>query len=208
MNSFPSLKQANYTAGYEPTPDLVDCGIPLLGAHHFRSIAVCVLLQLKILMWKPRSLVANDCAPKYLYRNKHDRTFERTVSYLSGFALKDEGRETSRSINSQSPLQKSLAGDGVLHHFRKHYSGTFILNTGIDREHGNQLVRDDARNLIAFGRDFIANPDLVERLRLKAPSTSSALRVTTVPYRSGIPIIPISPKNKSKPSQAKENAHV
>jgi len=36
--------------------------------------------------------VANDSVPKYLYRNKHDGTFE-DVSYLSGFALNDEGRE-------------------------------------------------------------------------------------------------------------------
>src|ERR1700682_398437 len=37
-------------------------------------------------------LVANDSVPKYLYRNKHGGTFE-DVSYLSGFALNDEGRE-------------------------------------------------------------------------------------------------------------------
>jgi enediyne biosynthesis protein E4 len=37
-------------------------------------------------------LVANDSVPKYLYRNKHDGTFE-DISYLSGFALNDEGRE-------------------------------------------------------------------------------------------------------------------
>jgi hypothetical protein len=36
--------------------------------------------------------VANDSVPKYLYRNKHDGTFEDT-SYLSGFALNDDGRE-------------------------------------------------------------------------------------------------------------------
>jgi hypothetical protein len=36
--------------------------------------------------------VANDSVPKYLYRNKHDGTFE-DVSYISGFALNDEGRE-------------------------------------------------------------------------------------------------------------------
>jgi hypothetical protein len=40
----------------------------------------------------PDLLVANDSVPKYLYRNKHDGTFE-DVSYLSGFALSDEGRE-------------------------------------------------------------------------------------------------------------------
>jgi enediyne biosynthesis protein E4 len=36
--------------------------------------------------------VANDSVPKYLYRNKHDGTFE-DVSYISGFALNDDGRE-------------------------------------------------------------------------------------------------------------------
>jgi len=37
-------------------------------------------------------VVANDSVPKYLYRNKHDGTFE-DFSYLSGFALSDDGRE-------------------------------------------------------------------------------------------------------------------
>ncbi len=37
-------------------------------------------------------VVANDSVPKYLYRNKHDGTFE-DISYLSGFALNDDGRE-------------------------------------------------------------------------------------------------------------------
>jgi hypothetical protein len=40
----------------------------------------------------PDLAVANDSVPKYLYRNKHDGTFE-DISYLSGFALNDEGRE-------------------------------------------------------------------------------------------------------------------
>ena len=36
--------------------------------------------------------VANDSVPNYLYRNRHDGTFE-DVSYVSGFALSGEGRE-------------------------------------------------------------------------------------------------------------------
>jgi enediyne biosynthesis protein E4 len=36
--------------------------------------------------------VANDSSTNYLYRNKHDGTFE-DVSYASGFALSDDGRE-------------------------------------------------------------------------------------------------------------------
>ena len=37
-------------------------------------------------------VVANDSTPNYLYRNKHDGTFE-DESYASGFALSDDGRE-------------------------------------------------------------------------------------------------------------------
>src|SRR5882724_7896417 len=37
-------------------------------------------------------LVANDSTPNYLYKNRHDGTFE-DVSYLSGFALSEDGRE-------------------------------------------------------------------------------------------------------------------
>jgi hypothetical protein len=36
--------------------------------------------------------VANDSVPNYLYRNRHDGTFE-DVSYMSGFALSEDGRE-------------------------------------------------------------------------------------------------------------------
>ena len=36
--------------------------------------------------------VANDSVPSYLYRNRHDGTFE-DVSYMSGFAVNGEGRE-------------------------------------------------------------------------------------------------------------------
>jgi hypothetical protein len=36
-------------------------------------------------------IVANDSTPNYLYRNRHDGTFE-DISYMSGFALNGEGR--------------------------------------------------------------------------------------------------------------------
>ncbi len=69
---------------------------------------------------------------------------------------------------SATPIE-SLAGDQVVHHFRRRYSGNLILNVGIDRAHGNRLLQEEAGDLIAFGREYIANPDLVERIRLNAP---------------------------------------
>ncbi len=67
-----------------------------------------------------------------------------------------------------TPIQ-SLEGDGALFHFRKLYSGTLMLNAGINPAHGEKLLQEGMGELIAFGREYIANPDLVERIRREAP---------------------------------------
>lgn len=64
-----------------------------------------------------------------------------------------------------TPIE-ALSGDAVIHHFRKRYKGSLIANAGIDAEHGAQLVSEGAADLVAFGRDYIANPDLVERIAI------------------------------------------
>jgi N-ethylmaleimide reductase len=62
-----------------------------------------------------------------------------------------------------------MSGDAVADHFRHLYTGSLILNVGINVAHGAHLISEGAGDLIAFGRDYIANPDLVERIRLDAP---------------------------------------
>ncbi len=52
---------------------------------------------------------------------------------------------------------------------RKAFKGTYIANNGYDRELALSAVESGNADLIAFGRPYIANPDLVERLRLNAP---------------------------------------
>jgi hypothetical protein len=56
------------------------------------------------------------------------------------------------------PFSALLAGDGVIHHFRRRYHGTLILTVGIDRKHGAELVREGFGDLIAFGRDRTLRP--------------------------------------------------
>jgi N-ethylmaleimide reductase len=67
-----------------------------------------------------------------------------------------------------TPIE-ALSGDAVVHHFRKRYDGSLILNVGINVEHAARLISEGAGDLVAFGRDFIANPDLVERVAVGAP---------------------------------------
>ena len=62
-----------------------------------------------------------------------------------------------------------LAGDAVLFHFRKIFKGQIVGNSGISIEHANRLIAENVVDAVAFGRDYIANPDLVERIRLGAP---------------------------------------
>jgi 2,4-dienoyl-CoA reductase-like NADH-dependent reductase (Old Yellow Enzyme family) len=63
----------------------------------------------------------------------------------------------------------ALAGDAVIHHLRKIYHGQLILNVGISHERATELVEAGLGDFVAFGREYIANPDLVERIRLNAP---------------------------------------
>ena len=53
--------------------------------------------------------------------------------------------------------------------FRKAFKGTFIAAGGYDREDGNKAVESGYADLVAYGRPFIANPDLPRRFLLNAP---------------------------------------
>uniref|UniRef100_A0A0D9WN92 NADH:flavin oxidoreductase/NADH oxidase N-terminal domain-containing protein n=1 Tax=Leersia perrieri TaxID=77586 RepID=A0A0D9WN92_9ORYZ len=53
--------------------------------------------------------------------------------------------------------------------FRKQFNGTFIAAGGYDREEGNKVIADGYADLVAYGRLFLANPDLPRRFKLNAP---------------------------------------
>lgn len=49
------------------------------------------------------------------------------------------------------------------------YTGALIGNCGYDQAHAEGAVGSGVVDLIAFGRDYISNPDLVERYENKWP---------------------------------------
>uniref|UniRef100_A0A0E0C211 NADH:flavin oxidoreductase/NADH oxidase N-terminal domain-containing protein n=1 Tax=Oryza meridionalis TaxID=40149 RepID=A0A0E0C211_9ORYZ len=63
---------------------------------------------------------------------------------------------------------KPVIAHGRLLPFRKAFRGTFMVNGGYDREEGDKAVADGYADLVAYGRLFLANPDLPERFRRKA----------------------------------------
>ena len=52
---------------------------------------------------------------------------------------------------------------------RAKFHGGWIVNNGYDRPLAARTVRDGKADAVAFGMDYIANPDLVRRLREDAP---------------------------------------
>jgi N-ethylmaleimide reductase len=54
---------------------------------------------------------------------------------------------------------------GATEFLRKHYSGTIIACGGYSAQNGQHAIQSGKSDLVAIGRSFIANPDLVERLK-------------------------------------------
>jgi N-ethylmaleimide reductase len=52
---------------------------------------------------------------------------------------------------------------------RKRFSRAYMANNGYDFDLANKQIEAGATDLIAFGKPFISNPDLVERLKKGAP---------------------------------------
>lgn len=72
-------------------------------------------------------------------------------------------------INPVDLLPKAIVQPSVVAHFRKLYKGTLIGAVDYTRETATQAIAHGYADLIAFGRAFIANPDLVQRFALHAP---------------------------------------
>lgn len=68
---------------------------------------------------------------------------------------------------AQGPRQ--VEGGFDLQKLRQAFNGLYIANNGYDFEFALKARRENLADLIAFGRLFISNPDLVERFRTGAP---------------------------------------
>ncbi|KAJ3683204.1 hypothetical protein LUZ60_013431 [Juncus effusus] len=53
--------------------------------------------------------------------------------------------------------------------FKKAFDGTFMVAGGYDRDEGNKAIDEGYCDLIAYGRQFLANPDLPKRFETNAP---------------------------------------
>lgn len=93
---------------------------------------------------------------------------EYAIRELNGYNLSHLLLMGNTTDFTGTPIEH-LMGDGMFRHFRPIFSGTLIANVGMDAERGNRLLEQGFADMVAFGRPYIANPDLVERLAKGLP---------------------------------------
>lgn len=86
-------------------------------------------------------------------------TFEYIIKKLNNYNL--AYIHLSEPFNDVSDVK--FAVQNIAEHFRPIYNGTIIINAGFDRASGNKVLEEGNADLVAFGKLFVSNPDLVER---------------------------------------------
>jgi N-ethylmaleimide reductase len=101
-----------------------------------------------------------DSDPIPLYNYFLSELNKRKVSYVH-FA---KAPEFVASENFYGPKGEEQIPD-MFGTFRNSFDGIIIGNNGITFDQAWQLVEENKVDMIAYGKDFISNPDLVERLK-------------------------------------------
>ena len=74
---------------------------------------------------------------------------------------------------------------------REGFDGVFILSGGFDHASAEKALIEKRGDLIAFGRPFLANPDLVARMRKDAPLNTPDMATFYVPGEKGYTDYPV-----------------
>lgn len=107
-----------------------------------------------------RAFGMNEAEPEALFAYLIDELTKRNLAYLHLVEPSVVGRE----ITAIDPRADALMGA-----IRQTFTGPILLAGGYTRQSAQAALANGRGDAIAFGRPFIANPDLPARLRIDAP---------------------------------------
>ncbi|MDK3019770.1 alkene reductase [Pseudodonghicola flavimaris] len=90
---------------------------------------------------------------------------DEAETWLAVAAALEVRRPAYVHLSDQLTIGGAAMPDRFPAQFRKTFTGTLIAAGGFTPETAEQALKDGALDLVAFGRPFIANPDLVARMR-------------------------------------------
>ncbi|NOW45216.1 N-ethylmaleimide reductase [Novosphingobium sp. SG751A] len=103
----------------------------------------------------------NEAEPEAVFAHLISELDKRDLAYLHLVEPRVQGRDIATDIDPQA--------EALMQDIRRRFSGPIILAGGYTRQSAEEALAQGRGDLIAFGRPFIANPDLPARLRLDAP---------------------------------------
>ncbi|MBB3988175.1 N-ethylmaleimide reductase [Sagittula marina] len=88
--------------------------------------------------------------------------------FLAGF-VSGRGLAYLHMIEGQTGGPRDLPEGADLRALKTQFDGAWMANNGYDRDLAQSRLSEGLTDLVAFGRPYIANPDLAERLKQNAP---------------------------------------
>ena len=110
---------------------------------------------LRLSPFSPANDIADDDAQE---------TFEYVIKQLNQFNL-----AYLHMVEGATGGSRELAEGENLAKLRDLFEGVYMANNGYDRALAIETVKSGKADLVAFGRPYLANPDLAERLERDAP---------------------------------------
>jgi len=98
-----------------------------------------------------------------------ETTFGSIAEKLNSYALAYLHVVNPAAAAIEKGTEPDSGARRVFELMRGKYRGTLIVAGGFDHETAEDWLRQGKADLIAFGRKFLANPDLPERFRSRAP---------------------------------------
>ncbi len=92
---------------------------------------------------------------------------EQTYEYLAGALGKL--KLAYIHIIDQSFMGSPAVPESVISKIREAFGGNIIVNGGLDKEKAESIINEKKADLVAFGRAFLANPDLVNKMKNDLP---------------------------------------
>jgi N-ethylmaleimide reductase len=105
----------------------------------------------------------SDSDPVKLFTYVLEQLSDRGIAYAHLIEPRATGAGGSDEVSNHLPSTSEI--------FRKAFTGVFISAGGYNAENAKQAVESKLVDAVAFGRIYIANPDLVERLKAGAALT-------------------------------------
>ncbi|MEO6817398.1 MAG: alkene reductase [Edaphobacter sp.] len=105
--------------------------------------------------------VGMHLAPRGDSHGISDSNLTATFSYVA--------RELGRRKLAFIAAREHVGPDSIGPQLKQLFGGTFVANEAIDQKTGQQLLDEGKADAVAFGKLFIANPDLTARFAKQAP---------------------------------------